>query len=65
MSIKTLEQLKDGDQCKAVAGTHKGKTGTVKDINLSKSGHITITVVQANGAKFKTLGIGNKKSKNR
>jgi ribosomal protein L24 len=56
MSIKTLEQLKDGDQCKAVAGTHKGKTGTVKDINLSKSGHITITVVQANGAKFKTLG---------
>lgn len=56
MSIKTVEQLKDGDQCKAVAGTHKGKTGTVKDINLSKSGHITITVVQANGAKFKTLG---------
>jgi len=56
MNIKTAEHLKDGDQCKAVAGTHKGKTGTVKDINLSKSGHITITVVQANGAKFKTLG---------
>lgn len=47
--------LKDGDQCKVIAGTHKGKTGTVKDINTSKTGAITITVVQADGERFKTL----------
>jgi len=56
MNIKTTEQLKDGNQCKVIAGTHKGKSGIVKDINLSKTGHITITVVQANGVRFKTLG---------
>jgi hypothetical protein len=28
----------------------------VRDINTSKTGHITITVVQKNGVKFKTLG---------
>jgi len=48
--------LKDGDQCKVIAGTHKGKSGKVTDINTSKTGHITITVVQANGDRFKTLG---------
>jgi len=48
--------LKDGDQCTVVAGTHKGKSGVVKDINLSKTGHITITVLQKNGERFKTLG---------
>lgn len=51
-----MEQLKDGDYCKVVAGTHTGKTGVVRDINLSKTGHITITVVQENGVRFKTLG---------
>lgn len=48
--------LKDGDHCKVIAGTHAGKSGTVQDINTSKTGHITITVVQANGVRFKTLG---------
>lgn len=48
--------LKHGDQCKVIGGTHKGKSGTVRDINLSKTGHITITVVQHNGERFKTLG---------
>ncbi len=48
--------LKDGDQCLVVAGTHKGKSGTVRDINTSKTGHITITVVQENTVRFKTLG---------
>ncbi len=48
--------LKDGDVCIVVAGTHKGKRGTVRDLNISKSGHLTITVVQANGERFKTLG---------
>ena len=50
---KTIK-LKDGDHCKVVGGTHVGKSGTVTDINLSKTGHITITVVQSNGVRFKT-----------
>ena len=48
--------LKDGDFCDVIAGTHKGKSGTVRDINTSKTGQITITVVQENGVRFKTLG---------
>ena len=47
--------LKDGDYCSVVGGTHAGKSGTVRDINTSKTGHVTITVVQANGERFKTL----------
>lgn len=48
--------LKDGDYCKVIAGTHKGKSGIVQDINTSKTGQITITVIQKNGVRFKTLG---------
>lgn len=48
--------LKDGDRCEVVAGTHKGKSGVVRDLNVSKTGHLTITVVQSDGARFKTLG---------
>ena len=48
--------LKDGDKCEVTGGTHKGKSGTIRDINTSKTGHITITVVQKNGIRFKTLG---------
>lgn len=47
--------IKDGDKCKVIAGTHKGKSGTARDINISKTGAITITVVQENGERFKTL----------
>lgn len=47
--------VKDGDLCNVIAGTHTGKAGVVRDINTSKTGHITITVVQANGDRFKTL----------
>lgn len=47
--------LKDGAKCNVTGGTHKGKTGTVRDIQTSKTGHVTITVVQANGVRFKTL----------
>ncbi len=50
------QELKDGDQCKVVGGTHVGKSGTLRDINTSKTGHITITVEQKNGVRFKTLG---------
>ena len=56
MKAATANQLKDGDQCKVIGGTHAGKAGTVRDINTSKTGHITITVEQSNGVRFKTLG---------
>ncbi|MEO8591290.1 MAG: RNA-binding protein [Flavobacteriales bacterium] len=50
------DQLKDGDRCMVVAGAHKGKSGIARDLNISKTGHLTITVVQADGVRFKTLG---------
>lgn len=56
MRTTTSPKLKDGDKCKVVGGTHTGKSGTVRDINTSKTGHITITVEQNNGVRFKTLG---------
>jgi ribosomal protein S4E len=55
MTSGTPRGLKDGAKCDVIAGTHKGKSGTVRDINTSKTGHVTITVVQANGERFKTL----------
>ena len=48
--------LKNGDFCKVIAGTHKGKEGIVEDLKNSKTGTLTITVKQANEARFKTLG---------
>ena len=53
--MSNTTQLKDGDQCEVVVGTHAGKSGTVKDINTSATGHLTITVVQKSGDRFKTL----------
>jgi ribosomal protein S4E len=47
--------LKDGHACVVIGGTHKGKSGVVRDINTSKTGHITITVEQKSGVRFKTL----------
>lgn len=47
--------LKNGDQCQVIGGTHKGKSGAVRDIHTSKTGHITITVEQDNSVRFKTL----------
>ncbi len=41
--------------CKVVGGRHEGKYGTVSDVNTSKTGHVTITVIQPNGERFKTL----------
>lgn len=55
MKKKTSGKLKDGARCKVIGGTHAGKSGIVKDINTSKTGHVTITVVQASGERFKTL----------
>jgi ribosomal protein S4E len=48
-------RLKDGQHCTVIGGTHVGKSGTVRDIRVSKTGHITITVEQGGGARFKTL----------
>ena len=48
-------KVQDGDRCMVIAGTHKGKQGKIGDINTSKTGHITITVQQDNGIRFKTL----------
>lgn len=45
----------DGAHCKVVGGVHVGKSGTVRDIKTGKTGFISITVVQANGDRFKTL----------
>jgi len=55
MKSSSNKKLKDGAKCKVIGGTHAGKAGVVKDIKTSKTGHITITVLQANGARFKTL----------
>lgn len=55
MKAKAPGALKDGDHCTVIAGTHEGKSGTVQDLKTSATGHVTITVVQANGVRFKTL----------
>lgn len=55
MRSNSNNELKDGAKCKVVGGTHSGKSGVVNDINTSKTGHVTITVLQANGGRFKTL----------
>ena len=49
------DQLTDGAECKVIGSTHAGKSGAVRDIKTSKTGFVTITVVQANGERFKTL----------
>ena len=48
-------EVKNGDHCEVVAGTHKGKAGTVEDWKLSKTGHATITVRMADGDRVKAL----------
>lgn len=55
MKAKAPGALKDGTYCTVIAGTHAGKSGVVRDIKTSATGHVTITVVQANGVRFKTL----------
>ena len=49
------KQPKDGDLCEVIGGTHAGKSGTVRDVKTSKTGHVTITIAQKNGDRFKTL----------
>ena len=49
------KSVKSGDYCEVVAGTHKGKSGTVEDRNTSKTGAVTITVRLADNDRIKTL----------
>jgi ribosomal protein S4E len=55
MQNKSSNTLQDGDTCKVIGGAHAGKSGVVRDIKTSKTGAVTITVVQADGVRFKTL----------
>jgi len=55
MTEKPASDLVDGAQCKVVSGVHAGKSGMITDIKTGKTGHISITVVQADGERLKTL----------
>lgn len=55
MTSQLPEKLKDGDRCRVVGGTHAGKSGAITDIKTCKTGHVTLTVVQEDGVRFKTL----------
>lgn len=55
MQKKSTGSISNGDQCMVIAGVHAGKSGTIGDKNISKTGAVTITVIQSNGDRFKTL----------
>lgn len=55
MKKRPTGKVINGARCKVVGGVHAGKSGTVTDIKTGKTGHISITVVQSNGVRFKTL----------
>lgn len=46
--------VQNGDPCRVIAGTHKGKECTANNRHVSKGGNVTITVRQADGSRFKT-----------
>lgn len=48
-------KIKNGDNCKVVSGAHKGKSGVVQDLHTSKTGVQTVTIVENDGERFKTL----------
>ncbi len=50
-----VKKLRDGATCKVTGGVHAGQSGVVRDIHTSKTGHVTITVLQPDGERFKTL----------
>jgi ribosomal protein S4E len=55
MKEQPLRKVTDGAKCEVIAGVHAGKVGRVRDIKSGKTGHISITVVQSSGVRFKTL----------
>jgi ribosomal protein S4E len=48
-------EVDNGDRVRVVGGTHAGRAGIVEDRKTSKTGHVTITVRQDDGDRFKTL----------
>jgi ribosomal protein S4E len=55
MAARSTPAVKDGASCRVIAGTHEGKSGVVRDVKTGKTGHVSITVVQKDGVRFKTL----------
>ena len=55
VKTKQTGKLKDGATCKVIGGVHAGKSGVVGDIKTGKTGHVSITVVEPDGERFKTL----------
>ena len=55
MKAKPPGKLTDGAKCKVIGGIHVGKSGIIRDIKTGKTGYVSITVVQADGERFKTL----------
>lgn len=55
MKEKTQADIVDGAKCKVISGVHAGKSGTITDIKTGKTGHVSITVVQSDGERLKTL----------
>jgi ribosomal protein S4E len=53
--VPEMPSVSNGDFCTVVAGTHRGKSGIVQDRKISKTGEVTITVMQDGGDRFKTL----------
>ena len=52
---KPSANVMNGDRCLVINGTHAGKSGIICDRHTSATGHVTITVEQADGTRFKTL----------
>ena len=48
-------EIGNGDRCIVTGGTHRGKASVAHDRNVSATGQVTITVVQDDGNRFKTL----------
>ena len=55
MAQEANREVKDGDYCRVVGGTHAGRSGVVEERKTSKTGHVTITVREECGDRFKTL----------
>ncbi|MFV0632555.1 hypothetical protein [Demequina sp.] len=50
-----MTDVKNGERCDVVGGTHRGKSGVVSDVRVSATGAVTVTVTQDDGERFKTL----------
>ncbi|WP_297982425.1 RNA-binding protein [uncultured Chryseobacterium sp.] len=55
MSDSKGKPVKNVDHCNVIGRTNIGKSGKVEDVNISKTGHMTITVRQKDDVRFKTL----------